>query len=465
MAKRHGVPTLVLAAAMVAAAAAGGAALPARAQLLGGPLGGPVGGPLNGPLGGLPSLPNPPLSGVPGAPGALGRTVAGQTLGTTSGLAGRLLEARQLRLRALIRRERTVLEAGPHGWPVVKGEILLLSPSPASLAIAERAGFAVRERTALAPLGLEVAALEAPAGLSAVAALARLKRLDPTGHYDLDPIYQPAGVPPSHAQRRGESAARSSSSSRARPPIGVPIGLIDTGVQASHPAFAGERLEERGFAGEVVPAAHGTAVASLLVGRQGRFEGAAPGAPLLVADVYGSSPTGGSALDLARALAWLAERGVRVVNMSLAGPPDIALGAAVAALVRRGEAVIAPVGDDGPAAPPAFPASWPGVVSVTAVDGKGRLLIEDGRARHVDFAGPGADMAAAKIGGGYGSVRGSSFAVPIVAGLLARTMDRPGESLPAALDALARSARHGRGLGRGLVGADLRVPPFVLGVH
>src|SRR3546814_17551279 len=65
------------------------------------------------------------------------------------------------------------------------------------------------------------------------------------------------------------------------------VGLIDRGA-GRHPALDGLIVEQRGFApGGVVPGGHGTAVASLLVGRDGRFRGAGAGLPLLVADVYG----------------------------------------------------------------------------------------------------------------------------------------------------------------------------------
>ncbi|WP_031310193.1 S8 family serine peptidase, partial [Sphingobium sp. C100] len=70
------------------------------------------------------------------------------------------------------------------------------------------------------------------------------------------------------------------------------------------------------------------------------------------------------------------------------------------------------------AAPPAYPASYPGVIAVTGIDGRGRLLPEAGRALHVDFAAPGADMQAATMADGKGAVRGTSFAAPLVAGRL-----------------------------------------------
>src|SRR3546814_16930303 len=117
-----------------------------------------------------------------------------------------------------------------------------------------------------------------------------------------------------------------------------------------HPALDGLSVEQRAFApGGVVPVGHGTAVASLLVGRDGRFRGAGAGLPLLVADVYGDGPTGGSAQALARALAWMAAREVRVVKVSLVGPPNLLVRPSVTAVPRRGLICVAAVGSDGPA--------------------------------------------------------------------------------------------------------------------
>src|SRR3546814_5884236 len=139
--------------------------------------------------------------------------------------------------------------------------------------------------------------------------------------------------------------------------------------------------------GAPAPSGHGTAVASLIVG-DGKVKGAAPGAPLLVADIYGLDPAGGSAIAIARALGWMAANGVRIVTISLVGPDNPLLAGAVSAARRKGLILVAAVGNDGPAAPPAFPASYDGVVAVTGVDGRNRALIEAGRALHLDYSAP-----------------------------------------------------------------------------
>jgi subtilisin family serine protease len=183
--------------------------------------------------------------------------------------------------------------------------------------------------------------------------------------------------------------------------------MIDGGV-ASHPSLAGAAIEQNGFAGAPSPTGHGTAVASLLVGSQGFFRGAANGAKLYVADVYGGSKAAGSASAIVPALGWLASHRVRVINISLVGPKNAVVARAIDSVQRRGIRVVAAVGNDGPAAPPQYPASYPGVIAVTAVDARGHAIPEAGKATHLDFAAPGADMAVALPGRGYGRVRGTS---------------------------------------------------------
>jgi subtilisin family serine protease len=223
---------------------------------------------------------------------------------------------------------------------------------------------------------------------------------------------------------------------------------------ASHPSLGGAAIEQNGFSGQPRPTGHGTAVASLIVGSQGPFQGAARNASLLVADVYSGSRAAGSASSVVRALRWLASKRPQVINISLVGPPNQLVQRAVAAVRGRGINIVAAVGNDGPAAPPQYPASYPGVIAVTGVDARGRALAEAGRAAHLDFAAPGADMAAALPGQGYANVRGTSFAAPLATARLA---------VRGSLQGLTSEARPGKGrVGRGIVCGTCRVNPKVV---
>ncbi|GGE17365.1 hypothetical protein GCM10011529_24860 [Polymorphobacter glacialis] len=412
------------------------AAAPASAQLLPGGIGGLTGGLTSG-------LPLP--GGLPGGLTGAGQAgaIAGEPLGALGGFAGReipaareLLDLRRLRLRTLVRDNDKALDVDTERNPVRRGELIAIDLDAAQTEKVSAAGFTLLR--ADSDTGVPTTILRPPAKMPLKRGLAALRALLPEASFDYNHVYEPAGA-----------ALQTGGTARAGTAVGGVIGLIDGGV-AAHSSLTKANIEQRGFAGPVTATGHGTAIASLLVGQADRFTGAALGASLLVADVYGGSAANGSAEAIARALAWLDARGVRIVNISLVGPPNILVERAIAASRKHGMLVVAAVGNDGPAAPPLYPASYDGVIAVTGVDGRERALAEAGRASHLDFAAPGADLAAAIPAGGFALVRGTSFAAPLVA---ARLAVMPGGI--AAVSAEARPARAGK-VGRGIVCGDCR---------
>ena len=394
----------------------------------------------------LPGLPSVPL--VRDLPGAVGRTVDGVT-GRAGGLVEGLETPRLDQARDLLRRHPRELELDPDGDLIVRHQVVAYAPSDAVLDEAKAAGFTVGSQHVLEGLETRLVVLVAPRGMSTGKALKTLQKLDPDGVFDFNDIYL--------GSQSGSGGGRATGAGGGR------VGLIDGGVDTGHPAFRGAKVTQQGFAGPPVPSPHGTATGSLLVGRSDGFAGAAPGAELIVADVYGKAPTGGSTAAIVQALDWMAKQKVGVINISLVGPANAPLKAAVGGMVRRGHLIVAAVGNDGPAAKPLYPAAFDGVVGVTGVDRRNKVLLEAGRGPQVDLAAPGMDMAAAAPGGTYAGVRGTSFAAPIAAGLLARHLDRPDPALAqAALAAVTAQAVDLGGKGRdtvygaGLVGGDVR---------
>lgn len=357
-----------------------------------------------------------------------------------------LLDLRRLRLRELLRTYPRELEAGDDGQPVRRGVLIALDPTDAQLRQAAAAGFRVVGREDLG--GLVNVTLQAPSNLTVRAALRRLRSAAPGIEADYDHIYEPAG---------GALLASSAALAGASPPpmpAGKTIVMIDGGV-AAHSSLRGASIVQQGFSGQARATGHGTAVASLLVGSEGPFRGAARGSRLFVADVYGGSAAAGSASAIVRALAWGASKQPDAISISLVGPSNKLMERAIAILGRRGVRMVAAIGNDGPAAPVQYPAAYPQVVAVTAVDGRNRALPEAGRAARLDFAAPGADMAAALPGRGFAKVRGTSFATPLVAARIAAA----GQAA-----ALAREAAPGRGkVGRGVVCGSCRTEPKLVG--
>jgi hypothetical protein len=355
-----------------------------------------------------------------------------------------LADYRTARFNALINANRAVLDRDPAGQPVRKYELVCTDPDAASLSAAVHAGFRITGVETVNELGMRMVTLAVPRGMNVRQAYKALQRAAPALQMDYNHIYEPAGG--SLMPALGAALA----SSVGRLPSGPRIAMIDGGV-ASHPSLGRAQIEQQGFAGNAQPTGHGTAVGSLLVGEQGPFHGAARGAQLFVGDVYGGNPAAGSVTTVVHALAWAASKNPSVINISLVGPDNRALARAVAALRARGIGVTAAVGNDGPAAPPQYPASYPGVIAVTGVDAQGRALPEAGKSMHLDFAAPGADMAAALPGQGFTRVRGTSFAAPLAAARLALT---------GSYQRLAAEARPGKGrVGRGIVCAECRVDP------
>jgi len=86
-----------------------------------------------------------------------------------------------------------------------------------------------------------------------------------------------------------------------------------------------------------------------------------------------------SVASLVKALDLLAMRGVRVINMSLVGPPNVALEATLARLNSPGAVVLAAAGNGGPGAEVADPAGYPSVLAITAVDFVAKLIVGTAR--------------------------------------------------------------------------------------
>ena len=395
-----------------------------------------------------PGLPLPPVQ-VPQMQVPVGNVVAAVPEAARSSL--------RIRARELQRRYPGRVENDPRGAPIVRAVILALSPAADALQRALQAGFQIQSDRNLPALDERVVLLLAPRGTSTRQALQRLRESDPAGSYDFDHLFVESQA----------AAAVTAPASLPAPnaPVAIHVGLIDGGVDAAHEVFAHQRPQVSGCGGHPVVSPHGTAVASLFVGWSDRFTGAAPGAMLEAIDVYcDPAAPGGRVSDIAQAFAQLAAAHVRVINISVVGPDNAVLAAVVRKVLAGSICIVAAVGNDGPNARPLYPAAYPGVIAVTAVDAHQRVLAEAGAGAHVRFAAPGADMLAAAPDGTYATVRGTSYAAPLVAGLLARQLAEPSAPEPAiALQRLTASAKDlGKAgqdtrYGAGVLGADLRL--------
>ena len=345
----------------------------------------------------------------------------------------------------LIARDRPAdYELDRNGALAVRGEVLTSGLEAYQLARIERAGFKVIRRSEIAELGITVEVVEHD-DLSASQAIKRLRRIDPDGRFDLNHVYFESSAGPA----QGLVASVPMQSSLGARAV---VGMIDTGVAPIVESSARVRIVRRSFSSGPAVAAHGTAVAALLARERGMIT-------IYAADIFGVGMQGGTAELLARALGWMASQRVPVINVSMVGPSNGLVGAATNAMIVRGYIIVAPVGNDGPRAELLYPASYPGVIAVSAAGADGRLLPEASRVKRVDFVGPGI-ATVPDPSGRMTVVRGTSFAAPIVSRQLADLVTSPNPG--AARRALSlhsskaiRRRASGNAFGRGLVGIDL----------
>jgi len=199
----------------------------------------------------------------------------------------RLSALRRLEAGRLIRGNARVVDADPNGEPVVRNEILGLAPTDAALDHAHALGFLVDREQSIGAMNIRLVVIRAPRGMSTKKALRTLREADPGGSYDYNHIYSGGGATGGGAPFRsgGETTdpkghdASTSMPTAANPvPSRVRVGLLDSGVDVTHPVFRESVVHAWGCDSRAVPAAHGTAVASLLIGRNEVFHGVHPDA-------------------------------------------------------------------------------------------------------------------------------------------------------------------------------------------
>ncbi|MBL8690148.1 MAG: S8 family serine peptidase [Rhodospirillaceae bacterium] len=202
---------------------------------------------------------------------------------------------------------------------------------------------------------------------------------------------------------------------------GVTVALIDTKV-AEVTSLIGHVSERLSVISNGGRGRHGTALAGLIAD-------VAPSARLLsieaFADDSGDPDVGVSTtINLARAIDAAIDRKADVINLSIAGPRDPLIGRLVRQALSRGIVVVAAAGNDGPDAPPRYPAAYDGVIAVTATDPKNQPYAEGAQGSHVVVAAPGVDVRATVSEGVVGYVTGTSVAAAQVSGVAALLRER-----------------------------------------
>jgi hypothetical protein len=212
------------------------------------------------------------------------------------------------------------------------------------------------------------------------------------------------------------------------PGPGKPVTVVDSGVDITHPEFAGRPntvvLNEQTTTDEDED--HGTEVSSVVaapnngVGMVGVY-------PQAVLRIWDASPFGflneGAAIQ---GIVEAARRGPGVINLSFGGEDeDPLLRDAILLAFRSGSLVVAAAGNGGiEGSPREYPAAYPHVLTVGATTESGRVAVFSTLGPFVDLAAPGARIDVAEPLSdenqtGYDVASGTSFSSPMVAGAAA----------------------------------------------
>ena len=199
------------------------------------------------------------------------------------------------------------------------------------------------------------------------------------------------------------------------------IGIVDTTVNLSHPLLKGQSIQTRTFLPKNALHAsdqHGTAVATLLIGHSLSNEGSLlPKAQLFVAETFRELQPGqveATTWTIVRALDWLVQEQVDVINLSLGGPPNALLSYAIDRTLSRNIPIVAAAGNTGPQGHPVYPAAQKGVIAVTALDANLHPYDFASRGSFITFSAPGVDIWVPN-GEQTGVFKtGTSFAAPFV---------------------------------------------------
>jgi thermitase len=243
---------------------------------------------------------------------------------------------------------------------------------------------------------------------------------------------------------------------------GVPVGIVDTGIDAGHEDLAGKvaacgaAADGRVTDGECADSeGHGTHVAGTigaLANNHVGVAGVAFASPLIVCRALGGPDGSGTVADVAACIRWVHDRGAKVISMSLGGPSSRTLAEAAKSAYSRGgrsgSLLVAAAGNDGDGTVE-YPAGLDQVVSVAAIDARDSVAPFSNENSDVELAAPGVDILSTKLGGGYIRYSGTSMATPHVAGAAALLWGRtPGATassvrrrLDAAVDDLGAPGR------------------------
>jgi thermitase len=212
---------------------------------------------------------------------------------------------------------------------------------------------------------------------------------------------------------------------------GTKIGIVDTGIDQTHPELSGKVVDcGAAFGGTVLNGActddnmHGTHVAGTIAAKANNATGVAGVAfnsTLTICKALYTAAGTGLTSDVANCINWTHTHGAKVISMSLGGGQSATLKNAVAAAWENGSAtgsvLVAAAGNDGDGTLN-YPAAYPEVVSVAATDHNDARATFSNANADVEVAAPGVNVLSTIPGGQYAELSGTSMATPHTSGVV-----------------------------------------------
>lgn len=210
------------------------------------------------------------------------------------------------------------------------------------------------------------------------------------------------------------------------------IAVVDTGVDPNHPDLSGLVLTGfntiDGTENSSDDHGHGTHVAGIAAAQTNNATGVASASftstilPIKVLNKDGF----GTYADVAEGIVYAVDNEARIINLSLGGTSDSeTLKRAVRYAQNKGSLLVAAAGNNGNDTP-VYPASYDGVLAVSASDQDDSLASFSSFGKNIFVASPGVSITSTVLAAGYASYNGTSMAAPHLSGLLALALAKEG---------------------------------------
>jgi thermitase len=203
----------------------------------------------------------------------------------------------------------------------------------------------------------------------------------------------------------------------------VVIAIVDTGVDLNHPDLKNRLtkgynvIENTNFPDD--DNGHGTHVAGIIASETNNQEG---GAGITwynkIMPIKAMGPEGyGTSFDIAKGVIWAVEHGANVINLSLGNyQPSKLMKDAVKYAFDRNVVIVAAAGNDN-SNQTSYPAAYPEVIGVSAMDYTGMRASFSNYGDYIDVTAPGVQIPSTYFNQQYAALSGTSMATPHVAGL------------------------------------------------